>query len=176
LDDEVQYRCAGFIQAEIERYADFLDDNHEEEAASQPSEDGSGQENDVGDNPIKTRKTRRSKKVHTGGAFLHFSHEFGPYRCCNFVAVLNARDVLEKEYIFIDVISTFLRAIRTGAIHIQHGAVVLAHYGRLEVAFDACCKIVVDILREETVMKEKPDFIVSVVTKAVQEVCDVDTG
>jgi len=69
LDDEVQYRCAGFIQAEIERYADFLDDNHEEEATSQPSEDGSGQENDVADNPIKTRKTRRSKKVHTGGAF-----------------------------------------------------------------------------------------------------------
>lgn len=92
-----------------------------------------------------------------------------------FVAVLNARDVLEKEYIFIDVISTFLRAIRAGAIHIQHGAVVLAHYGRLEVAFDACSRIIVDILREETVMKEKPDLIVSVVTKAMQEVCDVDT-
>ncbi|KAG6901242.1 hypothetical protein DXG01_001264, partial [Tephrocybe rancida] len=25
LDDEVQYRCAGYIQAEIERYADTLD-------------------------------------------------------------------------------------------------------------------------------------------------------
>jgi len=141
---------------------------------SQPSEDGSDQENDVADSPIKTRKTRRSKTVHTGGAFIHFFTWTLAH--IDSVAVLNARDVLEKEYIFIDVISTFLRAIRTGAIHIQHGAVVLAHYGRLEVAFDACCKIIVDILRDETVMKDKPDNIVSVVTKAVQEVCDVDTG
>jgi len=27
LDDEVQYRCAGFIQAEIERYAEELDES-----------------------------------------------------------------------------------------------------------------------------------------------------
>jgi hypothetical protein len=26
MDDEVQYRCAGYIQAEIERYADEIDD------------------------------------------------------------------------------------------------------------------------------------------------------
>lgn len=83
---------------------------------------------------------------------------------------ISERDVLEREYLFIDVISTFLRAIRAGAIQIQHGAVLLAHYGRLEVAFDTCSKVIVDLLREETVMKENPELIVGVICHAIQEV------
>jgi hypothetical protein len=85
-------------------------------------------------------------------------------------AKLDSRDLLEREYLFIDVVSTFLRTIRAGAIRVQHGAVVLAHYGRLEVAFDTCSKIIVDVLREENIMKEKPELIASVITQAVQEV------
>ena len=103
--------------------------------------------------------------------------------CANFMALvrsvliqqcsakLDSRDLLEREYLFIDVVSTFLRTIRAGAIRVQHGAVVLAHYGRLEVAFDTCSKIVVDVLREENIMKEKPDLVASVITQAIQEVC-----
>ena len=78
---------------------------------------------------------------------------------------------MEREYLFIDVISTFLRAIRVGAIHIHHGAVVLAHYGRLEVSFDTCSKAIVDVLREESVMNDSPEVIVTTVTQALQEVC-----
>lgn len=77
---------------------------------------------------------------------------------------------MEREYLFIDVISTFLRAIRVGAIHIHHGAVVLAHYGRLEVSFDTCSKAIVDVLREESVMNDSPEVIVTTVTQALQEV------
>ena len=88
-----------------------------------------------------------------------------------FSAALNARDLLVREYLFIEIISTFLRAIRAGVVRIQHGAIVLAHYGRLEVAFDVCSKIVVDVLRQETVMKESPDIVVAVVTQALEEVC-----
>ena len=84
---------------------------------------------------------------------------------------------MEREYLFIDVISTFLRAIRVGAIHIHHGAVVLAHYGRLEVSFDTCSKAIVDVLREESVMNDSPEVIVATVTQALQEVsciCFID--
>jgi len=42
LDDEVQYRCAGFIQAEIERFSEVIgvdvsaaDDNSDEESTSE---------------------------------------------------------------------------------------------------------------------------------------------
>lgn len=82
----------------------------------------------------------------------------------------NSRDALEREYLFIDVISTFLRAIRAGTINVQHGAVVLAHYGRLELAFDTCSKVVIDVLREERIMKDIPEAIVATLTRAIQEV------
>lgn len=82
----------------------------------------------------------------------------------------SSRDLLEREYLFIDVVSTFLRAIRCGAIHIHHGAVILAHYGRLELAFDSCSRVVIDVLREENVMKNEPHVIVTTVTQALQEV------
>jgi hypothetical protein len=43
----------------------------------------------------------------------------------------------------------------------------LAHYGRLEVAFD----VFEDALREENVMKENFDVVASVITHAAQDVC-----
>ena len=66
--------------------------------------------------------------------------------------------------------STFLRAIRAGAIHIRHGSVLLAHYGRLGLAFDACSKVLVDVLREEGMMNEHGDIIVGIITQALKEV------
>jgi hypothetical protein len=68
LDDELQYRCAGYIQAEIERYAEFLDDSGEDEEDSQGSErseeeDGIGE----GDNATTPTKPRRTKKVRKEG-------------------------------------------------------------------------------------------------------------
>lgn len=66
--------------------------------------------------------------------------------------------------------STFLRAIRAGAIQIQHGSVLLAHYGRLGTAFDVCSKVVVDVLREEGMFNNNPDVVVGVIT---QTLCDV---
>src|SRR5260221_11786385 len=50
------------------------------------------------------------------------------------------RAQLEQEYVFMGVVSTFLRAIRAGAIHPRHGTVLLVHHGRLGVAFDHCSK------------------------------------
>ena len=82
-----------------------------------------------------------------------------------------SRSHLEQEYLFIGVISTFLRAIKAGAIHVRHGAVLLAHYGRLGSTFDECSKIMVDVLREEGMGNGNPDVVVSVVTQAVREVC-----
>jgi cohesin complex subunit SA-1/2 len=69
-----------------------------------------------------------------------------------------------------DVISTFLRALCAGALHIRHGAVLLAHHGRLGSAFDVCSKVVVDVLREEGMMKTKGDVVALVVTQALREV------
>ena len=69
-----------------------------------------------------------------------------------------------------DVMSTFLRAIRAGAVHIRHGATLLTHYGRMGPAFDACSKVIVDILREQGMMNDRGEEVVSVITQAIQEV------
>lgn len=77
---------------------------------------------------------------------------------------------LEKEYVFMGLVATFLRAIRAGAIHFRHCSVLLAHYGRLGISFDLCAKLIVDILREEGMYKENGDIVVSIVTQAIREV------
>jgi hypothetical protein len=86
------------------------------------------------------------------------------------IADILSRAELEEEYLFIDVVSTYLRAIRVGAVNVRHGAVLLAHYGRLGPAFDACVKIVIDVLREEGMTYGNADAVVTVVTQAMQEV------
>ncbi|KDR77313.1 hypothetical protein GALMADRAFT_267467 [Galerina marginata CBS 339.88] len=151
LDDEVQYRCAGYIQAEIERYADFLDDNAGDNNSQKSNNDGSEEEEDE-----VAESSSKPSKAH-------------PKKTKRQAADLNSRDLLEREYLFIDVISTFLRAIRAGTIHVQHGAVILAHYGRLEMAFDTCSKVIVDVLRDEIVMKDSPETLVTTLTQALQE-------
>ncbi|KAG1847841.1 hypothetical protein DFJ58DRAFT_797077 [Suillus subalutaceus] len=79
------------------------------------------------------------------------------------------RTRLEQEYVFMGTISTFLRAIRAGAVHVRHSAVLLAHYGRLGPAFDLCTKVIIDSLREEGMYRENGDAVVDVVTQALKE-------
>ena len=50
--------------------------------------------------------------------------------------------------------ATFLRALRAGIVHTRHGAILLAHYGRLGPAFDLTAKLMVDVLREEGMYKD----------------------
>lgn len=67
LDDETQYRCAGYIQAEIERYAEFLDDEDDEDKSQKSDDEGSDDDNDDapvanGDKPVKSRKSKKIRK------------------------------------------------------------------------------------------------------------------
>lgn len=68
------------------------------------------------------------------------------------------------------VMSTYLRAIRAGAIHVRHGAILLAHYGRLGPAFDSCSKVVVDVLREEGMYNNNGEVVATVIIQAIEEV------
>lgn len=148
LDDEVQYRCAGFIQAAIEQYAELLEEGHPsgEEEVSESGE-SSGEENV----PAKGKKGKTKAKS----------------------PVIKEQPLtrirLEQEYVFMGTISTFLRAIRAGAVHVRHSAVLLAHYGRLGPAFDLCTKVIIDALREEGMYRENGDLVVDVVTQALKE-------
>ena len=69
-----------------------------------------------------------------------------------------------------EVVSTFLRAIRAGAVQIRHSVALLVHHGRLGASYDACLKVIVDILREQGMYNEQGDAIVAVVTESLREV------
>jgi cohesin complex subunit SA-1/2 len=62
LDDETQYRCAGYIQSEIERFADEIDDGAHSDADKSEHENSSG-EDDEGKVPTNKRdKAGKGKK------------------------------------------------------------------------------------------------------------------
>jgi cohesin complex subunit SA-1/2 len=63
LDDEVQYRCAGFIQAEIERFKEHLEEMYPSFEDDQGSEgsDGEGSETEVLSKKTKKGKGKKQK-------------------------------------------------------------------------------------------------------------------
>lgn len=77
---------------------------------------------------------------------------------------------LEREYAFHLVISAFLRAIRTGAIKIEHSAVLLGHYGRVSSVYDQCTKVIIEVLREEGMYGGNAETVGRVLINALQEV------
>ncbi|KAI0795779.1 hypothetical protein C8Q75DRAFT_747433 [Abortiporus biennis] len=149
LDEEVQFRCAGFVQAEIERYAEDLEEHspHEDTASDDEGSD------DLSDAESRPKK----KKGKSGKAKQTVKPD------------VQASSHLEKEYVFIGVIATFLRAIKTGAIQFRQAYVLLAHYGRLGPVFNQCAKVIVDILREEGMYKDNGEAVVAVILQALEE-------
>ncbi|KAA1471951.1 hypothetical protein DENSPDRAFT_148019 [Dentipellis sp. KUC8613] len=151
LDDEVQYRCVGFVQAEIERYAEELE---EDDSESQESEDEEEQSNsEGGQERAKAKAGKRKKTARSNGHSRRTT----------------TRSRLEREYMFLSVITTFLRAIRAGAINARHSAVLLSYYGRLGPAVDLCSKAIVEVLRDEGMYKDNGDVVVAVVTQALRD-------
>ena len=68
------------------------------------------------------------------------------------------------------VVSVFLQAICAGAVQIRHGAVLLAHYGRLGPTFDSCTKALVDVLRSEGMYQDNGRLAAEVIVQAMREV------
>lgn len=163
MEDEVQYRCAGYIQAEMERYAEIVGDIEDNEDDN---------DSDAGSDAAEAKKSKRSKKTDSDEKGKSRSH------CLMVYTYLSqdkddeeSRARLEKEYTFLDIVTTFLRAIRAGVIHLRHSAVILAHYGRLGASFNLCCsKVIVEAIREEWLHHDDGDIVVLVITQALQEV------
>ncbi|KAF5393411.1 hypothetical protein D9757_000756 [Collybiopsis confluens] len=161
MDDEVQWRCAGFIQAEVLRYAEI----YIEDARSETDDDEDEDEDDANDEDVdhENRNSKKKTKSKHDADPEEEDHEAKP----------DSRSHLELEYVFIDVISTFLRAIRVGVIQVRHGDVLLAHFGRLGSAFDACTKVVVDVLKDQGFSDDNGQLVVRVTAQTMKEAFNV---
>ena len=172
LDDETQYRCAGFVQAEIERYAEQLDENGSDGIESDEQDSEREQSEDGGEpRAVRNKKSKGKQSVRNLPGSKRFYDLVPPKASYTQPCTEDsARSQLEKEYIFMGLVATFLRAIRAGAIHFRHCSVLLAHYGRLGTSFDLCAKLIVDILREEGMYQQNGETVVAVVTQALRDV------
>ncbi|CAE6431345.1 unnamed protein product [Rhizoctonia solani] len=137
LPDELQLRCKDYIQTEIEQYIDLLDEERgdDDEDKSDSDDDSSSLSDEDGTKAKKAKKSNKNAKK--------------PERVKSPSSKGLPQARLEREYTFHLVISAFLRAIRTGAIHIEHSAVLLGHYGRVSSVYDQCTKVIIEVLREE---------------------------
>lgn len=68
------------------------------------------------------------------------------------------------------IITVFLQAISVGAVQVRHGAVLLAHYGRLGSTYDTCVKALIEVLRSEGLFNENGKLVAEVIIQAMREV------
>lgn len=158
MGDKLQYQCAGFIQAEAERFADKLLEYRAETEGSDGDTvraDSSSED----EAPAQARKAKPPKP--TKGSKGSLTDDL----------LSKNRARLESEHAFIHVINNFLRGVHAGAINVRHSATLLAYYGRLGNQFDHCLTTLVTILREEGMFRQHGEVVVHIVTEAIRQVC-----
>jgi cohesin complex subunit SA-1/2 len=170
LDDEAQYRCAGYIQAEIERFAELLVSTTADDAVEEASDSAS----DSDEGTPKAKKAKPKKKAKRAADVQHdmgeFSQSFGITHAHAGADAPPPPSVLQHEYAFLKVVASFLRAVCTGAINVRHGAVLLASYGRLGPAYDLCVKALIDALRDEGIRQGNGAIVSEAIVQAMREV------
>lgn len=71
----MQYRCAGYIQAEIDRYAEFLDDNADEDDNQKSDADELSEDENEGNPTTKKKEVKARKTAPRGEGQISFSFE-----------------------------------------------------------------------------------------------------
>lgn len=75
-----------------------------------------------------------------------------------------------EEQRFISLVSHFVNAINTGCVDLQHGRILLSHYGYLGPSYDAVCREYIKMLRSETLQNKNGEVLVAAVIDCIQEV------
>ncbi|KZT43430.1 hypothetical protein SISSUDRAFT_1040461 [Sistotremastrum suecicum HHB10207 ss-3] len=160
LTDEAQYRLAGFVQSEIERYAEELADERPR-TTKENLADTDNSDDEVVSVPKKGKGKGKKSQKNADGKGKPAAESADLPRL--------TRASLEREYAFNSISSTFLRAVRGHTFNVRHCGILLAHYGRLDPIFDSCMKLIVDVLKEEGMFKGNGEVVVSVVLQALRD-------
>ncbi|KAK0568014.1 cohesin complex subunit [Tilletia horrida] len=154
-DSDLQQRCAKFVEGEIWRFSFSLgqeQDAHDAKhgGASQDEDGHAGSSvrdhnsSDVDDDDESIAETRSGKKSKT-------SKRKGPVRkeaASPPPPFQPSRALLKRELEFGSVVAALVSALRLGIFDVKHSEMLLKHQGRLGQVFDACLKVLVDVLRE----------------------------
>lgn len=171
--DELQARCAGFVEAEIERYREALveDADEPEEGDEADGEDETGDSDDdvaekrrkkkanakrAEEKRAKAQGKKKALKVRTPaeirGELLPFfsgveERLIASCTCAAENAKSQAR--LVAAGLFDRTIGAFVRAVHHDIISLHHASVILIHLERFDATFDLWAKLLVQDMRDE---------------------------
>lgn len=80
---------------------------------------------------------------------------------------------LEKaqgEFVFLQLVSVFVGAVRCGVLEVDHAKEPLAHFGRFGATYDAVVRKLIDVLRDEGIYNKVADTVLHVAGSALQTV------
>ncbi|GAA5922470.1 hypothetical protein JCM3775_005740 [Rhodotorula graminis] len=187
--DELQARCAGFVEAEIERYAETLREADEEEQDATQREEGSDDGASSSGSETETERSQgrsqrgkgKGKKAAAGrkGKGKQAALKKVEKRRRKTVAQVradNAKDeakLAANQHFLRSVVSPFLRVFHSGGFNLRHCVVLLKHWGRFSREYDEQCKLLLHDLRDEGVYSAASDIVASTVVDILKSACDV---
>ncbi len=77
---------------------------------------------------------------------------------------------INRDLLFLQIVSVYVAAIRCGVLDVEHAKLPLSHYGRFGMGYDAVCKKLVDVLKDEGIYNRESDTVQHVVADALQDV------
>lgn len=137
--EEIQLRCMGYVEAEIEQFAQecrFNADEEDDEENDNEASEGDDSSDDEGRSKTKkktkaTSKSKQAKKTKKQESTLALQP-----------------DRIDSTYEFSEMIAVTVKSIRLGVMPIDKLPVILAHHGRFGVLFDSLNKLALDAIRE----------------------------
>ncbi|GAA5977007.1 hypothetical protein JCM11641_002225 [Rhodosporidiobolus odoratus] len=197
ISDELQARCAGYIEAEIERYADHLAETAAAEAEELDAENAEEEEDEDSGSDTETEesfaslnqsqsqrkkaKEKKGKKQAKGkGKSKKKAHQPKKQEKMKkkTAAQIRAENLKQQTALlaaqrFEETIAPFVRAIHCGAFDLRHSVVLLKHYGRLGNTFDEQAKLLMHDLRDEGNYGSMGNVVAGIVVEALQGSCEI---
>ncbi|GAA6013136.1 hypothetical protein JCM11491_005192 [Sporobolomyces phaffii] len=174
--EELQARCSGYIEAEIERFAERLaaereaEEDEAEEEDEEEEADDSGSDTEMEESAKKKKKSKakakgKGKKVVKGNKV-----DKRKKKTPSSIRADNARQQsrLVASQRFERTISGFARAIHVGIFDIRHSTLLLKYWGRLGSTFDDFSRLLMHDLRDEGNYGDGGDVVATVIIESLQ--------
>ncbi|SCV69509.1 BQ2448_2529 [Microbotryum intermedium] len=184
--DELQSRCAGVVEAEIERRSEELqlfqaeDDESNDQDKEDENDEDDEDEDEMDSDEDATPAKRSKKKKNKGGKDTKATKKSkAPVaKPAPTAAELRAKRLREQNRLvasrkFERAVLPFVRAMHSGVIDLRHAAVILPHFERFGPVYDSWCRLLVQDLRDEGIYAKSGELVVNVVTASLQTACEL---
>ncbi|KAL8292902.1 hypothetical protein RQP46_000596 [Phenoliferia psychrophenolica] len=174
--DELQARCAGFVEAQVERYSETVAENAdpEEEEAVEIEED------EAEDSDDDAAEKRRKKKDNAKRADARKAHgknkdKAAPAKTPAAIRAANLKKEarLVAAGLFHRTVSAFVRAVHKGVVSLQHASVILIHFERFDTTLDQWCKLLVQDMRDEGIYGDSGALVSRVIVDTLKGATEI---